>query len=252
MQLKNAVALVTGGCGGIGAAAVQFLADKGCKVAAWDINTESADKSRDDVIYTDCDITSEQSVSEAIEKCQAAFGAPSILIHCAGILGGERVLGREGVASLAKFQKIIDVNLSGTFNVLRLVAEKMAERDADSNTGERGVIINTASVAAYEGQIGQAAYAASKGGVVSMTLPIARELARVGIRVMTIAPGAVETPMMENVPQEYQDAITANIPFPSRFAKAEEFAMLAAQIVENPMLNGEVIRLDGAARLPAK
>lgn len=251
MQLNGTVAIVTGGLGGIGAAAVEYLAGAGCKVAAWDIQTQGA-KTRDGVIYTDCDITSEASVQAALAACQDEFGAPSILIHCAGILGGERVLGREGVASLETFQKIIDVNLSGTFNVLRLVAAAMAEREVDKDTGERGVIINTASVAAYEGQIGQAAYAASKGGVVSMTLPIARELARVGVRVMTIAPGAVETPMMEKVPQEYQDAITANIPFPSRFAKAEEFAQLAGHIVENPMLNGEVIRLDGAARLPAK
>ncbi len=251
MQLKGAVAIVTGGTGGIGAACVDYLVDNGCKVAAWDIHVDEV-ALRAEVSYTACDITDEGSVMEALNACKSKFGVPSILIHCAGILGGERVLGREGVASLETFQRIINVNLSGTFNVLRLVAAEMAARAADSATGERGVIINTGSIAAYEGQIGQAAYAASKGGVTSMTLPIARELARSGIRVMTIAPGAVETPMMENVPQEYQDAITANIPFPSRFAKAEEFAMLAGHIVENPMLNGETIRLDGAARLPAK
>ena len=252
MQLKGSIAIVTGACGGIGGAAATYLKERGCKVAAWDIDVSKAPKSDDDIIYSSCNITDEKSVQAALDECKAKFGAPNILIHCAGILGGERILGRDGVASLEKFQKIIDVNLSGTFNVLRLVAAAMETREADSETGERGVIINTGSIACYEGQIGQAAYAASKGGVASMTLPIARELARVGIRVMTIAPGAVETPMMENVPQEYQDAITANIPFPSRFAKAEEFAMLAAHIVENPMLNGEIIRLDGAARLPAK
>ena len=200
MQLNGSIAIVTGGSGGIGGATAAYLVEKGCKVAAWDINVDNAPAASDALIYSACDITDSASITA----------------------------------------------------VLRLVAAEMAKGEPDSETGERGVIINTGSIAGYEGQIGQAAYAASKGGVASMTLPIARELARSGIRVMTIAPGAVETPMMDKVPQEYQDAITANIPFPSRFAKSEEFAMLAAHIVENPMLNGEVIRLDGAARLPAK
>jgi NAD(P)-dependent dehydrogenase (short-subunit alcohol dehydrogenase family) len=252
MQLNGSIAIVTGGSGGIGGATAAYLVEKGCKVAAWDINVDNAPAASDTLIYSACDITDSASITAALDACKDRFGSPTILIHCAGILGGERVLGREGVASLEGFQKIIEINLSGTFNVLRLVAAEMAKGEADAETGERGVIINTGSIAGYEGQIGQAAYAASKGGVASMTLPIARELARSGIRVMTIAPGAVETPMMDNVPQDYQDAITANIPFPSRFAKSDEFAMLAAHIVENPMLNGEVIRLDGAARLPAK
>ncbi|MAH04032.1 MAG: SDR family NAD(P)-dependent oxidoreductase [Pseudomonadota bacterium] len=252
MQLKDKVAIVTGGSGGIGAATVKYLRDKGAKVASWDLHEPKDDARLDGVVYIACDIVDETSVLMALGAVKDALGLPQIVVHCAGILGGERILGRDGVASLERFQKIINVNLNGTFNVLRLSAEMMAANEADSESGERGVIINTGSIAGYEGQIGQAAYAASKGGVASMTLPIARELARVGIRVMTIAPGAVETPMMDNVPLEYKDAITANIPFPSRFAKAEEFAMLAAHIVENPMLNGEIIRLDGAARLPSK
>lgn len=253
-DLNNVAAIVTGAASGMGAATAKALAAAGCKVALWDMNEDAVQKMASEIggLAVSCDVSSAESVQAALEKSRDAHGAARILVNCAGILIGQRVVGREGAADLDHFQKVIGVNLIGTFNVIRLAANDMAALDPVTVSGERGVMINAASIAAYEGQIGQAAYSASKGGVVAMTLPIARELGRVGIRVMTIAPGAVETPMMDVVKDDYRAAIESGVPFPSRFAKAEEFAKLALHIVDNEYLNGSVIRLDGAARLAAK
>lgn len=262
-DIKNIVAVVTGAASGMGAATAKALANKGAKVALWDMNLEAAKALAKELgdngakaAAIECDVTEEDSVSDALIATYKALGeAPRIVINCAGILIGARICGREGPADLAHFEKIIKVNLIGSFNVMRLCAHemsKLAPLAAEGYSEERGVIINTASIAAYEGQIGQAAYSASKGGIVSMTLPAARELGKFGIRVMTIAPGAVETPMMAGVKDEYRETIEAGIPFPSRMAKPEEFAALAIHIAENQYLNGETIRLDGAARLAAK
>lgn len=251
---KNISALVTGGGSGMGAATARALAAAGAKVAIVDMNLDAAQKVAGEIggIAISADVTSGESMQAAFDAATKAHGHPRIVIHCAGILIGKRVLGKEGPADLEHFAKVVNVNLVGAFNVLRLASAGMSKLDTVTESGERGVIINAASIAAFEGQIGQAAYSASKGGVVAMTLPAARELARFGIRVMAIAPGAVSTPMIGEVSQELQDSIAAGIPFPSRFAKPEEFASLALHIVENEMLNGTVIRLDGATRLTAK
>jgi 3-hydroxyacyl-CoA dehydrogenase / 3-hydroxy-2-methylbutyryl-CoA dehydrogenase len=202
-------------------------------------------------IFAPADVTSEEQVSAAIGTAIAKFGAIHVLVNCAGIATAERILTKDKPASLRRFAKIIEVNLIGTFNVTRLVAAAMAKNQPNAD-GERGVVINTASVAAFEGQIGQAAYSASKGGVMSMTLPIARDLASIGVRVCTIAPGTFETPMLATLPEPVRKALEANIPFPRRLGKATEYAALARHIVENAMLNGETIRLDGALRMPPK
>ncbi len=251
---KGISALVTGAGSGMGAATARALAAAGAQVALLDLNEAQVAAVAKGIggLAIGCDVTSPESVNAALAKVRAAHGAPRILVHCAGILAGKRILGKEGTADLEHFAKTVNVNLVGTFNMLRLVAAEMATLEPVTKSGERGVIINTASIAAFEGQIGQAAYAASKGGVVALTLPAARELARVGIRVMAIAPGAVATPMIGEVTEEYRKAIAASIPFPSRFAEPEEFAALALHIVENEMLNGTVIRLDGATRLVPK
>ncbi len=234
----------------MGAATARALAQAGAKVVLWDMNLEAAQKVAGETGGTaiKCDVTDEASVNAALDQSPQ----PRVLVHCAGILIGKRILAKEGVADLAHFQKVVAVNLTGAFNVLRLTAARMSVLEPLDAEGSRGVIINAASIAAFEGQVGQAAYAASKGGIVSMTLPAARELARFGIRVMAIAPGAVQTPMIGTVSDELQKSIESGIPFPSRFAKPEEFAKLALHIIDNDMLNGEVIRLDGAARLAAK
>lgn len=255
MQLDNNTFMITGGASGLGAAAARLLVDAGARVALVDLNqdalqqrvTELGDSAR---AYP-ADIADEQQAAEAVTAAQRDFGALHGLINCAGIAPGEKVLGRNGPHGLASFERALRVNLLGSFNMLRLVAAVMAEGEASAD-GERGVIINTASVAAYDGQIGQAAYAASKGGVVSMTLPIARELARHGIRVMTIAPGIFETPMMAGMTQEVRDSLAKDVPFPPRLGLPEEYAALVRHIIENPMLNGEVIRLDGALRMAAR
>lgn len=253
-SLKNACAIVTGGGSGMGAETARMLAAEGANVALWDVNTNAAQTVANDIdgISIACDVTSSESVEEALNKTIEANGPPRILVNCAGILIGKRVAGRDGPADLDHFEKVIQINLVGTFNVLRLVAEAMSKLDPVTESGERGVIINAASIAAFEGQIGQAAYAASKGGIVSMTLPIARELGKFGIRVMAIAPGAVDTAMMQQVPDDIRHAIESDIPYPKRFAKPEEFASLVLHIVNNEMLNGEIIRLDGASRLGPK
>lgn len=247
-------AIVTGGASGMGAATARLLAQKGAKVALFDMNRDAAEKLAKEIggLAVACDVTDSKSLETALEAVRTTHGPARIAVHCAGILIGKRVLGKEGPADLEHFQKVVNVNLVGAFNVLRLAAAGMSALEPVTASGERGIIINAASIAAFEGQIGQAAYAASKGGVVAMTLPAARELARFGIRVMAIAPGAVATPMIGEISKELQDSIAASIPFPARFAEPEEFASLAAHIVENEMLNGTVIRLDGAARLAPK
>lgn len=251
---KGIAAIVTGGGSGMGAAAAKALAATGAKVALLDVKEDSAAAVAREIggIAIDCDVTSPDSVSAALAKAKAAHGAARILVHCAGILTGKRILSKEGVADLEHFARVVNVNLVGTFNIMRLAAEQMATLEPVTDSGERGVIINTASIAAFEGQIGQAAYAASKGGVVALTLPAARELARIGVRVMAVAPGAVDTPMMGTVPDDIRATIAASIPFPSRFVKPEEFASLVLHIINNEMLNGTVIRLDGATRLTPK
>jgi NAD(P)-dependent dehydrogenase (short-subunit alcohol dehydrogenase family) len=254
MQIKGTIAVVTGGASGMGAATARFLAENGAKVALLDVNESqlmSLAKEIDGLAIV-CDVTRSDSAEAAFEQIEAKLGQPGILVNCAGICPAQRVVGKESAIPLDAFSRVIEVNLIGSFNILRLAATAMSLGEIVNESGERGVIINTASVAAYEGQIGQAAYSASKGGIVAMTLPIARELARFGIRVMTIAPGLVQTPMLAGMPQEVQDSLAAQVPFPKRLARPEEFAQLVGHIINNEMLNGEVIRLDGAIRLQAK
>ena len=252
MQLKDVAVLITGGGSGLGAATARAMAAKGARIAVLDQSKENAEKVAAEVkgIALHADVTDEEQVKAGIAKAEAAHGIARVLMNCAGIGGSQRIVGKDGVYPLAKFVRIINVNLIGTFNVLRLFAERLVT--AEPIGEERGVIINTASVAAYEGQIGQIAYAASKGGVVGMTLPAARDLASVGIRVCTIAPGTFETPMMSVLPPEARDALAANIPFPHRLGRPEEYAALVRHLAENPMINGEVIRVDGALRMPPK
>lgn len=250
MDIKGKTVIITGGGSGMGAATARGLAAVGAKVVLWDMNLEGAQKVAAETGGTaaQVDVTNEDSVKAAL----AQVAEPRALVNCAGILIGKRIVGREGPADLPHFQKVIAVNLTGSFNTMRLVADAMSKLSPVTDDGERGVIINTASIAAYEGQIGQAAYSASKGGIVGMTLPAARELGKFGIRVMAVAPGAVSTPMIGEVSDELQQSIAAGIPFPARMAQPEEFAKLVAHIIDNQYLNGSVIRLDGAARLAAK
>lgn len=252
MELDNQVAIVTGGISGLGAGCAKALKDNGVKVAILDQNIESQDELsfKDDEMIIKCDITQTEEIESALVAVQEHFGSlPRICVNCAGIAPANRILGKKGPMLLENFQKVIDVNLIGTFNVMRLCAEKMSLLDPVNETGERGVIINTASIAAFEGQIGQAAYSAAKGGVASMTLPAARELARFGIRVNAIAPGIFATPMLLNMPQDLTDNLVKSAPFPKRLGKPEEFAKLVLHVIDNSMLNGSVIRLDGAVRL---
>ncbi|SEN23124.1 NAD(P)-dependent dehydrogenase, short-chain alcohol dehydrogenase family [Pseudomonas sp. ok272] len=253
MQIQNKVFIVTGGASGLGAATAELLVGAGAKVMLVDLNAEAvaAQAQRIGARSVVADIANEDAAQAAVEATVAAFGGLNGLVNCAGIVRGEKILGKNGPHLLASFSQVINVNLIGSFNMLRLAAAAIAQTDADAQ-GERGVIINTASAAAYDGQIGQAAYAASKGAIVSLTLPAARELARFGIRVMTIAPGIFETPMMAGMPQEVRDSLAAGVPFPPRLGKASEYAALVRHIIENSMLNGEVIRLDGALRMAAK
>src|SRR5712691_8473586 len=252
MELKNRGVLVTGGASGLGAACVRLLAQAGAKVVIADLNSEICEALAAElrgegagVFFACANVASEESLKAAVQTTIEKCGGVHVLINCAGIAVIEKVLGKAGPHSLESFQRVINVNLIGTFNASRLAAAAMAE-NKPTEEGERGVIVNTASNAAFEGQIGQAAYSASKGGVVSMTLPIARELARYGIRVMAIAPGPADTPMLAQLPENLRQALEAQIPFPQRLARPEEFAALVRHIVENPYLNGEVIRLDGA------
>jgi NAD(P)-dependent dehydrogenase (short-subunit alcohol dehydrogenase family) len=255
MQLKEKTFLVTGGGSGLGAATARMAVAGGAKVVLVDVNRDAGEALARELganaRFVICDVSSEASAKAAVEATVAAFGALNVLVNCAGIAPAAKTLGKEGPHALELFQKVIGINLIGTFNMIRLAAEAMS-RNEPGESGERGVVVSTASVAAYDGQMGQAAYAASKGGVVGMTLPVARDLSRNGIRVMTIAPGIMETPMLMGMPAEVQESLGKMVPFPSRLGKPAEYADLVRHIVENCYLNGEVIRLDGAIRLQPK
>jgi NAD(P)-dependent dehydrogenase (short-subunit alcohol dehydrogenase family) len=245
MDARGRTFLVTGGGSGLGAATARMLEGRGANVVVAGLRGDGAGPN---ARFVRSDVTDEGSVKGAIDVALENFGALHGAINCAGIASAEKVLGREGPHSLESFSKVVEVNLVGTFNVVRLAAEAMA-RNEPTEGGERGVIVNTASVAAFDGQIGQVAYAASKGGVAAMTLPVARELARHGIRVVAIAPGIFDTPMLAGLPEAARESLGKQMPFPSRLGRPEEFAALVHHIIENEMLNGEVIRLDAAIRL---
>ena len=255
MEIKNSTFIVTGGSSGLGAATVEMVIAAGGNAIIADVNKAQgealAGKLGKQARYIECDVTREDHGKAAVAAALKEFGGLQALVNCAGIAIGEKTVGKEGPHSLEKFAKVISINLVGTFNMIRLAADAMSRLQPNA-AGERGVIVNTASVAAFDGQMGQAAYAASKGGIVGMTLPIARDLSRNGIRVMTIAPGIFETPMLTGMPQEVQDALGKMVPFPPRLGRPAEYAQLVRQIAENEMLNGEVIRLDGAIRMQPK
>jgi len=252
MQIADQVFIITGGASGLGAATARMLAQAGGKVVLADVQEDGgrALAAELDGVFVRCDVTSEAD-AQAVVAAATALGPLRGLVNCAGIAPAAKTVGKEGAHALALFQRVVAINLVGTFNMARLAAEAMG-KTAPLDNGERGVIINTASVAAYDGQMGQAAYASSKAAVAGLTLPMARDLARSGIRVMAIAPGIFETPMMLGMPQEVCDALGAMVPFPPRLGKPDEYAQLARAIFENVMLNGEVIRLDGAIRMAAK
>lgn len=255
MQIENMVFLVTGAGSGLGAATASALVAAGAKVVLVDLNRQAGEKMAADLgtntRFVETDVANEASAVNAINTAISTFGALHGLVNCAGVAPAEKVLGKEGPHRLESFAKVININLVGTFNMIRLAADAMMKHEPDAG-GERGVIVNTASVAAYEGQLGQAAYAASKGGIVALTLPVARELARSGIRCVTIAPGIMETPMLLGMAPEVQASLGKMVPFPPRLGRPAEFAALVAHIVENAYLNGEVIRLDGAIRMQPK
>lgn len=256
MDIAGKTILVSGGGSGLGAATARMLAESGARVAICDINRDTsealaAELGANRARYFAMNVTSEESIEEALADTLKAFGPLHAAINCAGIGLAERTVSKQGPHALASFTRVIQVNLIGTFNVIRLAAAAMSAQPPQAN-GERGVIVNTASVAAYDGQIGQAAYSASKGGIVGMTLPIARDLSRVGIRVVTIAPGIFETPLLGTLPDAVREALGAQVPFPARLGRPAEYASLVKHILENEMLNGEVIRLDGALRMPPK
>ncbi|MEH6518885.1 MAG: SDR family NAD(P)-dependent oxidoreductase [Halioglobus sp.] len=256
MELKDKVAVITGGASGLGEATVRRYHANGARVAIFDMNekrgTGIASELGPTVIYLNVNVCDEASVQAGIDATIAAFGAIHLCSNYAGVADAAKTVGRNGAFPLEVFSKVININLVGTFNVLRLVAEVMSKQEPVTESGCRGVIINTESVAAYEGQMGQAAYSASKGGIVSMTLPIARDLAAFGIRVNTIAPGLIFTPMCESLPEDTVATLAANVPFPNRMGKPDEVAQLAQNIVENEYLNGEVIRCDGAVRMQSR
>jgi len=254
MQIAGKAAIVTGAGSGLGAATAHLLARRGARVALLDMDIDAAEDQAKPIegLALACDVTNADQAEQAVAAARAEHGAAAILVNCAGIAPARRVVGRDGPMLLADFEKVIQVNLVGTFNLLRLAAAGMTRLEPEADSGERGVIVNTASVSAFEGQIGQAAYSASKAGVVGMTLPVARELARFGVRVMTIAPGLMSTPMLHGMPEEVQQSLGAQVPFPTRLGRPEEYAALVAHIVDNPLLNGEVIRLDGAIRMQPK
>ena len=254
MEIAGHVVVVTGGGSGMGAATAEYLGDLGAKVAILDNRIEAANVIAEiiDGFAIECDVSDEKSVHAAMEAVVKKYGAIHIAISCAGIAPAARIVGRDKLISMETFQRVIQINLIGTFHCLRASAAVMMQHEPLNADGERGVIINTASVAAYEGQIGQAAYSASKGGVVSLTLPAAREFGASGIRVMTIAPGVMETPMMAGIPEEYAERLAGSVTFPSRLGHANEYAHLVRTIIENAYLNGSVIRLDGGLRMTAK
>jgi NAD(P)-dependent dehydrogenase (short-subunit alcohol dehydrogenase family) len=255
MQMRDGIFLITGGASGLGAGTARMLVDAGAKVVLADLKEAEGEslvaKLGGAARFVRTDVTDETSAKAAVAATLAAFGAVHGLINCAGVVHGERVLGKEAPHTLASFVRVIQINLVGSFNMTRLAAEAMS-RNAPNAGGERGVIVYTASVAAFDGQIGQPAYSASKAGLVGMTLPVARELARFGIRVMTIAPGIFETPMVGQIPADVAESLGKMVPFPPRLGRPEEFASLVGEIIRNAMLNGEVIRLDGAIRMAPK
>ncbi len=255
MEIKDSVAVVTGGASGLGEATVRNYVEDGGRVCIMDLQEERgralASDLGDSAIFCMTNVTDEQSVQSAIDKTVEAFGAVHIAVNCAGVGDAAKVLGKDGPMAMDGFNRVVQINLIGTMIVIRLAAEKMVANTPNAD-GEKGVVINTASVAAYDGQIGQASYSASKAAVIGMTLPIAREFAEYGLRIVTIAPGLFETPLLLALPEKVQVALGKMVPFPNRLGKPSEFALLARQIVENPMLNGETIRLDGAIRMAAK
>jgi NAD(P)-dependent dehydrogenase (short-subunit alcohol dehydrogenase family) len=255
MQIKNRVFIVTGGGSGLGAAVARSLVAGGAQVVIADIDRAAGQATAaelgDNLRFAPTDVTSEADGEAAVQLALDSFGHLHGLVNCAGVAPGEKVLGRDGPHRLESFARAVSINLIGTFNMIRLAADAIV-KEMPGDDGERGVIVNTASIAAYDGQIGQAAYAASKGGVVALTLPIARELARYGVRVVTIAPGIFETPMMAGLPRDVQDSLGQGVPFPPRLGRPPEYAALVRHICENTMLNGEVIRLDGALRMPPR
>jgi 3-hydroxyacyl-CoA dehydrogenase/3-hydroxy-2-methylbutyryl-CoA dehydrogenase len=255
VNLEGAGAIVAGGASGLGAATARLLAQNGARVAIADLNEEAAQTLAAELGGPTCafkaDVTSEEDVEAAVAGAVEAFGELRVAVSCAGVGWAERVVRKNRPAQLQPFETVVRVNLIGTFNVLRLAAAAMAANEPDDG-GERGVVVMTASIAAYDGQVGQTAYSASKGGIVGLTLPAARDLSRQGIRVNTIAPGTFDTPLLAALPQQARDALGEQVPFPSRLGQPEEFAALAIHIAQNPMLNGETIRLDGALRMPPK
>lgn len=256
MKIQGKVIVVTGGASGLGAATATHLVEQGAKVILVDMNQEQGNALQqqlgEQAEFVQLDVTDEQAVEAFFTHIENKYGQLNGLVNCAGIAPSAKVLGRNGIHELAMFQKVLNINVSGTFNMLRFAAALIAKYELQTDEEECGVIVNTASVAAFDGQIGQTAYSASKGAVVAMTLPLARELAREAIRVMTIAPGIMETPMLKGMPQNVQDALGQMVPFPPRLAKPQEFAQLVGHIFENSYLNGEVIRLDGAIRMAPK
>lgn len=256
MDIQNKVFVVTGGASGLGAETSRYLVEQGAQVVLVDMNLELgqslAQELGEQAQFQQLDVTDETAASEFFKILEQTHGQLNGLVNCAGIAPSAKVLGRDGLHDLAMFQRVLNINVTGTFNMLRYAAELISKYELKQGEEERGVIINTASVAAFDGQIGQAAYSASKGAVVAMTLPLARELAKNSIRVMTIAPGIMETPMLKGLPQNVQDSLGQMVPFPPRLAKPSEYAKLVGHILENTYLNGEVIRLDGAIRMAAK
>jgi len=255
MNYKDVVALVTGGASGLGEASIMELVNKGARVAIIDVDADKGEKLAATIganaIFVKTDITSETDVRQAVQKIVEAFGKINVAVNCAGVVNPGKIIGRKGPISLEAFNKVLQINLVGAFNVIRLAVEKMMNNTPDEDGG-RGVIINSASIAAFEGQIGQAAYSASKAGIVGMTLPIAREIADYGIRIVTIAPGIFDTPMMAGLPAAVKEDMAKTVPFPRRLGKPEEFAKMVSYIIDNVMLNGCCIRLDGALRMPPK
>ena len=256
MKIQGKFCVVTGGASGLGAATAQYLVAQGAKVILVDMNQELGQQLQqqlgENAEFIAVDVTDENQVQQLFNHIEQKYGQLNGLVNCAGIAPSAKVLGRDGLHDLAMFQKVLNINVTGSFNMIRFAAQLMSKYDLAADEEERGVIVNTASVAAFDGQIGQSAYSASKGAIVGMTLPLARELAREAIRVMTIAPGIMETPMLKALPQQVQDALGQMVPFPLRLAKPEEFAQLVGHIFENGYLNGEVIRLDGAIRMQPK
>ena len=253
MDVKDVPALVTGGASGLGEGTARALAEAGAKVALLDMNLAAAEKVAGEIggLAIECDVADADSGAAAVAAANKAHGPAGICVNCAGIGIAGRIVGRDGPLPLDDYRKVIEVNLIGTFNILRLAAADMAAREPNEE-GERGVIVNTASVAAFEGQIGQAAYASSKGGVAALTLPAAREFARIGVRVNTIAPGLFDTPMLMGLPDDVRHSLAASLPFPARFGRPSEYAALALHMIANPVLNGEVVRLDSGLRMQPK